>query len=170
MVSGNLITASIVLLVSFGLGIYLSIQPKVEVIGGQIIDPNTWSLILVVGLMISSLAVVIRYGLQKLRSGQVGDKTEEFLKVEKNDKITMIMFIALNVAYIFSLRYIGYIFGTILYLSFTYRYFGTKGTKKLILLPLCLVAIFVLVFGRLLYIPLPRGVGVFYEITSFFVG
>ena len=169
MIKGNIVTALTVFLLSLGLSVYISLQEKVGMMGGQIIDPNTWSLILVIGLIFFSLVLLIRYGLQLFQS-EPSLINEDAPRIDKADRITMLLFGVLSALYIVSLKYIGYILGTILYLAITYRFLGVRGMKKIILLPLILVAIFVLVFGRLLYISLPKGVGIFYEITSIIVG
>ena len=63
---------------------------------------------------------------------------------------------------------IGFIITCFLMIGFGMINFGYRKKVLLIIFPTALTIIFVLVFGRFLNVPLPKGVGVFRSISMFF--
>ncbi|MCX5838644.1 MAG: tripartite tricarboxylate transporter TctB family protein [Deltaproteobacteria bacterium] len=79
--------------------------------------------------------------------------------------------LALNVvilsAYLLLMDIIGFALSTLLFLFGSARGMGYKKTVVLSLFSLLLTVILVVTFGKLFFVPLPRGIGVFRELSYF---
>jgi putative tricarboxylic transport membrane protein len=79
--------------------------------------------------------------------------------------------LALNIiilaAYLLLMDIIGFALSTLLFLFGSARGLGYKKTAVLSLFSLLLTTILVATFGRLFFVPLPRGIGIFRELSYF---
>jgi putative tricarboxylic transport membrane protein len=79
--------------------------------------------------------------------------------------------LALNIvifsAYLLLMDIIGFALSTLLFLFGSARGLGYKKTAVLSLFSLLLTVILVATFGKLFFVPLPRGIGIFRELSYF---
>jgi putative tricarboxylic transport membrane protein len=70
-------------------------------------------------------------------------------------------------AYLLLLDIIGFALSTLLFLFGSARGMGYKKTVVLSLFSLLLTVVLVVTFGKLFFVPLPRGIGIFRELSYF---
>jgi putative tricarboxylic transport membrane protein len=79
--------------------------------------------------------------------------------------------LALNIvifsAYLLLMDVIGFALSTLLFLFGSARGMGYKKTVLLSLFSLLLTVVLVFTFGKLFFVPLPRGIGIFRELSYF---
>ena len=79
--------------------------------------------------------------------------------------------LALNIvilsAYLLLMDIIGFALSTLLFLFGSTRGLGYKNTIVLSLFSLVLTGILVVTFGKFFFVPLPRGIGIFRELSYF---
>ena len=79
--------------------------------------------------------------------------------------------LALNIiilaAYLLLMDVIGFALSTLLFLFGSTRGLGYKKTVVLSLFSLLLTVVLVVTFGKLFFVPLPRGIGIFRELSYF---
>lgn len=93
------------------------------------------------------------------KSGQPGEK----------ERWRNWMLLGLSIVIYIEIQYIiGFVFTCFLMIGFGMINFGYRKKVPLIIFPTALTIIFVLVFGKFLNVPLPKGVGVFRSISMFF--
>lgn len=69
--------------------------------------------------------------------------------------------------YIFIVHYIGFIITTPIFMAVYMYVTGYRNKVMLVAAPLLAIAVFLLLFVVATYIPLPRGMGIFQEISQF---
>ena len=124
------------------------------------IGPGFWPQVLCVGIGIGAL---VRLG-QKLRSHEsrvVGDAASEAGELRMP---RVALGVALVVAYVVGMLFLGYILATALFLI-AFIYLG--GQRKWYVVPLGIASslLFAYVFLKVVYIALPSGVGIFDQLT-----
>ena len=118
-----------------------------------------WPRILLWGILIFSVCLLgmpwlsIRFA-QKIKSEQI----------KRNSKKGFYVFLAC-LMYFLLLGLIGFIFSTMLFLYSMAVILGIQGQKKVVIYSFTTVAIFWIVFIQMIHVPLPRGSGVFREIS-----
>jgi putative tricarboxylic transport membrane protein len=163
MLFGNMICGIVVSVFSAILFFYLQSQslPKY----GQEMSPNVWPSTLAFGLMILGGLVAIQYAVQLVKNGL--EKKKEVGLDGKNNTLIMLAVILITTAYIISLKILGYILATYLYLLVSFYLLGVKEKSKLVFLPFLMVFLYTVSFVMVLYIPLPRGMGIFRTLYDF---
>lgn len=89
-------------------------------------------------------------------------------KSEKQEKERWLNWILLSISIVvyIEIQYvIGFLFASILMVCFNLVNFGYRKKFFLIAIPIGLTFLFAFVFGRFLNVPLPKGVGIFREIS-----
>ena len=90
---------------------------------------------------------------------------------EQNKSLTPkgLRVIALNVAlfglYLFFMNVIGFILTTFFYGTVAIRTLGYKSIKRSVIFMLILTALITLIFGRVFYVSLPRGLGILRQLS-----
>lgn len=102
-------------------------------------------------------------------------KSEELIAKEEAAPVKKIFHLSIPVVsllvviiYVLLLNVIGFIFSTVLFLYGITLLLGTKKQLTAILFSIITMVVFVILFSVLLQIPLPRGIGVFRELSLFF--
>lgn len=162
MLVGNMVFSVVLSASSAALLLYLR---------GQAADPqqasaNAWPFVLGLALLVFSAMVAIQYAIQHLKTKSRSSHVEP--EGSGGDTITMLAIVIASIAYIASLQFIGHILGTYVFLLLCFYLLGVKERLKLFGLPLLMVAIYTVGFSMLLYIPLPRGVGIFRTLSEVF--
>jgi len=163
MLLGNMICGIVVSVFSAVLFFYMQNQSLPEF--GQKISAYVWPSTLAFGLVILGGLVAIKYGTQLLKTGKEGNKN--IGEYAKKNTLIMLAIIFITIAYIGSLKLFGYIVATYLFLSISFYLLGVKEKSKLFLLPFLMVLLYTIGFVIILYIPLPRGVGIFRTLFDF---
>jgi putative tricarboxylic transport membrane protein len=164
MVLGNLISGLVLLALSTLLYLYLRGQGTDQV-GG--ISPNAWPSILLGGLILCGTLLTLQSILQRSR-GRTDAHPQE--KSGAGNTRAMVGVIVATVGYIIAFRFLGFLVSTYLFMSITLFILGVREKKKLLLLPLLVVSLLTLGMAKILYIPLPKGMGIFREFTAFVAG
>lgn len=122
--------------------------------------PEFWPRIVLIGV---TLTLFIKfYWLQK-----------ESLSKNSLQKMANLLFckrtilgIMIVTVYCFSTQYLGFAFATMVYLAIFMRFLGQKSLKILMIGPPISVLIILFVFWRILYVSLPKGLGIFLDFSN----
>ena len=163
MLLGNMIFGVVVSVFSAVLFFYLQGQSLHEF--GQKISANVWPSTLSFILMIFGGIVAIQYAFRLTKIG-IKEKRKASPESKKNI-LTFFTIILATIAYIISLKILGFIIATYLFLFVSFCIVGVKDKFKLFFLPFLMVCIFTVGFVMILYIPLPRGMGIFRTLFDF---
>lgn len=135
--------------------IYLAMQlPKTR---WTIVGPEVWPIISLIGMLITSLILLLSSVLKK----DAKPKEGRVSKIQINKVIATIVYI---ISYAVMFYYTGFFFSTIIATTSYLIYIGLKPWKSL-LTSLTYALFSLLVFPVLLFIPLPTGFGIFRDIT-----
>jgi len=113
-------------------------------------------------VIILSLLLII-YILFTLMKAKKKEKSLDWRK-----RKVLIVHVFLFFLYLLFLDSIGFIFSTLPYSYLGIRNLGYSDKKKTFLFSLTMTASIILLFGRLFLVSLPRGIGVFRELSYFF--
>lgn len=84
------------------------------------------------------------------------------------DLVRLLLGFALLWSYIFAMTRIGFVPSTFLFAMIFLIFVGERRPLIIVTIPVTIVAAILFVFTRLLVVPLPRGTGVFLELSIFF--
>jgi len=135
---------------------YLSLQ--LPHIAGVSVGPEVWPLALLTLIVIASGAALI-YRL--LRGGCVSPP-----KLDRAGVYGVLMTMVFVATYALTFIYLGFFISTLLVFTTYLRLIGVKTTYSLVA-GLIFSFLALITFPVLLLIPLPRGYGVFYDLTSY---
>ena len=153
----------ILLLVLFGatLWLRLSLSDLIVVRRTQAwinIGPDAWPRFLIDAALLC-LVLLIVYAVMELRQKLATGQQED--GVTGAELIRWISIIALIVVYIWSLRYTGFLLSTYIFGVIYCIVTGLQRPREFLGLPAAFIITALLLFTKLLSVPLPRGVGVF---------
>ena len=80
----------------------------------------------------------------------------------------LLLTIILSLLYGFSVSYVGFLLSIFVFQILFLLILDIKNLKALILYPVCLTSVIYAIFIKVLYIPLPRGSGIFLTISRIF--
>jgi putative tricarboxylic transport membrane protein len=152
---GELFIPIIIIIIS----IYLYIETfSFKFASYQEVGPQIWPRgILILLILFSSIKIV-----EILIFGEAG---QEKSKLKLKNILSMIITLFL---YIFSMQYIGYITSTLIFTFSAMLLFGNRSILQLIIIPILIVSFTYLILTHLMYVPLPKGIGIFRDISLFF--
>ncbi|CEI81701.1 hypothetical protein J18TS1_38400 [Oceanobacillus oncorhynchi subsp. incaldanensis] len=150
---------------------FLASTPQIQSTNQSfIIGPATWPYILLILMIFLGL-----YGIVSTLIKAKVMKSEELIAKEEAAPVKKIFHLSIPVVsllvviiYVLLLNVIGFIFSTVLFLYGITLLLGTKKQLTAILFSIITMVVFVILFSVLLQIPLPRGIGVFRELSLFF--
>ena len=93
------------------------------------------------------------------------DESKERFNFKDRGFKTMILSVGLLATYIFTLNIIGFILGTFIFSILAVRIMRYDDTLKTIIFSLILTASVTLIFGKVFFVALPRGIGILREIS-----
>jgi len=155
----------IVSIFAFFLFIYSFTIP--EGIGQKAMSPNIWPAILLI--LVSFLSGILFVNSLREKKEKRKNIFEE--PNDKNDSIlSKKLFISLILIfmYFFLLPYLGAIISSIIFLIIYIYILDIRKFNNLIIFPIFFVYFVVLLFGKILSIPLPRGIAIFRTFSSLF--
>jgi len=133
-------------------------------------DASFWPRI-VLALLIFVAAMAFIESLQKYLKAKKTASAEEKEKggrsfaISKGTRQLIYAFVLLFIYVLLGLPYMGFLLSTFLYLMLFMLLAGNRKPVQYILFPILICIISVYVFGQILYVPLPRGVGIFQQLS-----
>jgi hypothetical protein len=128
------------------------------------VGADFWPKTLLVALIFLTVVLNVNY----LFSNQKTQTSKSLQSGKKERWWNWVLLLVSIVIYIEIQYVIGFVITCFLMIGFGMINFGYRKTVPLIIFPTTLTIIFVLVFGRFLNVPLPKGLGVFRSISMFF--
>lgn len=87
------------------------------------------------------------------------------LDIRSIDGKAVLLNVTMLSSYLILMNYIGFLFSTPLYLLGSTRFMGYKKIVPLLIYTAVLSIVLVAIFGKVFYVPLPRGIGIFRELS-----
>ncbi|MDN5344864.1 MAG: putative tricarboxylic transport rane protein [Clostridia bacterium] len=165
MLSGDLVMSLGILAIA--LALYLATLTFPDFPQYRAVDSDFWPKIVLAVLIFLAIMLVIE-SIRKQRQLQAASQSEE-KQPEHAGLVRMLTAAALLLAYIFiGLQYVGFVLSTLLFTVAFMALLGNRRPLPLVLTPLLITGLSVAVFSRMLLVPLPRGVGIFYLLSLWF--
>ncbi|MBA7670800.1 hypothetical protein ES703_78947 [subsurface metagenome] len=128
------------------------------------VGADFWPKALLIVLILLTAALTIKYLVL-----YIGNKTKgKKISREKEDWWKWLLLVLSVVIYIRIQHLVGFIVAGSLFVGTSLYIMGFRRKLLLILISLSIIFLFALTFGRLLYVPLPRGRGIFRSLTLVF--
>ncbi len=125
------------------------------------IGPEYWPQLLLGGMIILSVALLADiYQRRKAIAAVAGEKIPYPARFWYT--------FALAIVYTIIMPYLGFAVGTLLFCLAIIRVLGVKSLKTLLLTATGATLVFIVLFPKIMAVPMPRGVGVFRMISLFF--
>lgn len=129
----------------------------------DVMGPGFWPRIVLISLLVLTTFLLIRNITQwRTRRGQEPAE-EKDLSVQK-----LILSLVVAFAYFFIMKFTGFILGTLVFQGLFLFVQGVRKIKVLIGTPLFLTTILFILFIKIMYLPLPRGMGIFRTFSLLF--
>ena len=126
-------------------------------------NPQMWPRGILILLILTSLILIGKFLFLKLGKGPTEDKEKP-----KTSWGMMLRGILILFLYIFLLQYLGYIISTLTFTLCAMLMLGNRKKFQLFVVPLVITAFVFIVFHYAMYIPLPKGVGIFRAFSLMF--
>ena len=123
--------------------------------------PDFWPRVVLIGLLVSVLLKFIATA-RHPRTRQSGGG---FLTKLMIPRVLLGIFIV--GFYCYMTQYVGFLFGTIVFFPTFMWFLKARKIKLLLFYPTISIIAFLLIFWRLLYLPTPKGSGIFYSFSNF---
>lgn len=130
------------------------------------LGPKFWPIVILIGIVFLS-GIVIFNIVREIKKTKWNTEQEDATLEQFTDK-RLITLIALTGSYVYLLPYIGFLSITPIFIILISWLIGIRVIWKNLTFSLALTGIFIYIFGNFLYVPLPRGIGFFREISFFF--
>jgi hypothetical protein len=118
------------------------------------------------GFLLFSSILNFRKGKGKEEPGEALSPGE--LSSRKKQRNIVILCAAVTLAYIFAMQAIGFALATFLYVLAFILALGERRKLVLIASPVVVTALILVIFSRLIAMPLPKGMGFFADLSRFF--
>ena len=117
-------------------------------------------------IIVVSIVLLVINTVSIVKKTKNGNKKE---KKERNDEgvKAMLSCIALFAAYIFTMNYLGFLISTFVFSIVTIWALGYREKVKGIAFVIILTLVITLVFGKVFFVSLPRGIGILRELSYF---
>jgi putative tricarboxylic transport membrane protein len=129
------------------------------------LGPGFWPKFILIVMMILSLWIAA--DAFRARKKSVGEKATQVAK-SAGGRIRFFSTLVLMIAYFFLMNIIGFVALTPLFLIAFMVLLGEKSWPWMIGLSIGMTILIILAFTQAMYVPLPRGVGIFHRISVFF--
>lgn len=121
--------------------------------------PAFWPQLILIGLMICSATLTVRH-LVQWKKAQGGDQSSEEVSW-----IRFALLFGIIIGYVLLLKTVGFICLTPLLIIAMMMLIGAKRVRTYIFTVLGIMVLVYVAFGRLLFVPLPKGHGIFHSIS-----
>ncbi|WP_096203165.1 tripartite tricarboxylate transporter TctB family protein [Bacillus sp. FJAT-45350] len=164
---GEIIVIACIFLVGLSLLIATDdiIKISAERAAGEPAGPKFWPLLVLTGLVLLSAFVLVKTIFVKRREKVNKQAEDEYLQDFSTTRLISLivgMFI-----YLYLMQFLGFILSSLLFIYFVCTLIKIPLIKKLIFTFVSL-GVFIFLFGKILYVPLPRGIGILRELSFFF--
>jgi len=129
------------------------------------LGPGFWPKLILICMMVLSVWIAVDALLAREKSA--GEKSSEVVKNAGN-RIRFFLALIMIIAYFFLMNIIGFIALTPFFLIAFMILLGEKSWFWMIGLSIGMTIIIVLAFTQAMYVPLPRGVGIFHDFSVLF--
>jgi putative tricarboxylic transport membrane protein len=163
-VISEIIISGIILLVSCFLFYVTSTYPQSRM--ADQVGPALWPKIIIVVIIVLSVTQLIQFVIHFLKAKK--EKPKEDIVSEKEGFRMLILTIILSLLYGFGVSYVGFLLSILIFQTLFLLILKVKKISVLILYPFCLTIVIYAIFIKILYIPLPRGTGIFLTISRLF--
>jgi uncharacterized membrane protein len=165
---GEIIVTSVILVIS--LLLLLLTNTLIPVVSNRVSADVLGTKFWPVSILVFTVVLCVILLVQQFRKLKVTEWDEEAEEQElaKYTDFRLISLMVLTVIYVVALQYIGFILSTPIYLIIFCYLIGITKVIKNVGTSLGFTAILVFVFGKFLYVPLPRGLGILREFSFFF--
>ncbi|MBW2309104.1 MAG: tripartite tricarboxylate transporter TctB family protein [Deltaproteobacteria bacterium] len=130
------------------------------------VGPAFWPKTILIAVIVLSGFLFIKNILIAQRDDKIVRKEDS--AQEREGGIRLVMAIILSLVYAFSVPYVGFLISIILFQVLFLLILKVKKALVLAFFPLSLTLILYIIFIKVLYIPLPRGTGVFLTFSRIF--
>lgn len=161
---GELIVSSIVFIVSFILYGVATTFPNYK--QSDQVGPALWPKMLLLAILFLSGFLVIKYACRVFRDASSAKDKPSFWDHSGNRML--ILTIMLSLLYGFGVSHVGFLLSIFLFQLVFLMILKVRALPTLILYPIGLTAVVYAIFIKLLYIPLPRGTGIFLTFSRLF--
>lgn len=132
-----------------------------DTVDGDLLRSNGFpAILIIIGIALLIILIIKQFRNKAPLSGKIIDIGT------KAGKAVVINIILLTV-YISIINFTGYVLSTFLYAIGAGRTMGYKKYVFLLLFSAAVTVVFVILFGKIFYVPLPRGTGLFRELSYF---
>jgi putative tricarboxylic transport membrane protein len=132
------------------------------VIGYEKMGPDFWPKLMLAGIVILALIVMIGSILEQ-RKG-TSPKAES---KERSNTVGAVVCAGILLLFIISISYIGFLLSAFLSMMVLAYALGERNKLLLLFFSFIMVAMIYLSFGKLLFVPMPRGVWIFRELSYY---
>ncbi|MDI6725878.1 MAG: tripartite tricarboxylate transporter TctB family protein [Smithellaceae bacterium] len=132
-----------------------------EDIGGRL-GPAFWPRMLLVGIMIICVSLLVEY---LIKRGRMTETMKPRLDLRQ---LRFLIAVGLITAYLLLLPLVGFIIITPLFMIAFMYLLGEPSKAWILGVSLVLTAIIVVLFTKAMYVPLPRGQGIFLQFSQIF--
>ena len=129
------------------------------------LGPGFWPKFILIVMMI--LSILVAFDAFRARKKSAGEKKPEAVK-GAGSRIRFFSALILIIAYFFLMNVIGFIALTPFFLMAFMVLLGEKSWPWMIGLSIGMTIIIILAFTQAMYVPLPRGVGIFHKFSVLF--
>ena len=136
---------------------------QINVVAGfEEMAPSLWPRFNLIGMAVMACLILGRAVWTKIRT-----KATDAAAKASFPLVPVAGSIGILFGFIFLTPYLGFLFTALLATAAGMRLLSEKNKMVMIVLPLVLVALIYVVFGRVMGVPMPRGVGIFQDISYF---
>jgi hypothetical protein len=130
------------------------------------VGPALWPKMILITILILSGLLVIKNGRRLLRLAS-GIETSTASSKMVGGRMLMLT-ISLSLLYGFGVTYIGFLLSIFIFQVLFLLILKVRNIWTLTLYPICMTSVVYAIFIKVLYIPLPRGTGIFLTISRLF--
>jgi Mg/Co/Ni transporter MgtE len=102
-----------------------------------------------------------------MRKNKAENKKDEVHAIKKEDKVRLILFSVAMIAYLALLQTVGFLIMTMALIFGLIKIIGYKKNWIAIIAAVAITLLVMFVFGELFNVALPRGTGIFSELSRF---
>jgi putative tricarboxylic transport membrane protein len=129
------------------------------------LGPGFWPKFILIAMMILSLWIAV--DAFRARKKSAGEKVSEAIK-SAGGRIRFFSALILIIAYLILINIIGFIALTPFFLIAFMILLGEKSWLWMVILSVGMTILIILAFTQAMYVPLPRGVGIFHDFSVLF--
>jgi hypothetical protein len=130
------------------------------------VGPALWPKIILLMIIMLSMTLLIQFVIYYLK-GKKETPKEDF-PAEKEGFRMLVLTVILSLLYGFGVSYVGFLLSILVFQTLFLLILKVRKIPVLVLYPLCLTIVIYAIFIKILYIPLPRGTGIFLTVSRLF--